>query len=74
MPERILSELQVGLQARRTDPDDKPYGFAVEWIPWNSGFRGTDLRMGDVIVALNDKVFEPAKKDFDFGGYLENQF
>src|SRR5215470_11405821 len=74
MPEKIQSELQIGVDATRTAPDAKPYGFRVEWIPWHSGFRGTELALDDVIVALGDKVFDPGIKDFDFGGYSEQQY
>ncbi|HEX5132948.1 MAG TPA: hypothetical protein VFX92_10730 [Candidatus Krumholzibacteria bacterium] len=74
MPEKILSDFQIGLQARRLEPDARPYGFVVEWIRWDSGFRGTALKVGDVITSLNGKVFEPGQKDFEFGIYSENQF
>lgn len=73
MPEKLDSSLHVKIDARRTDSDAKPYGFKVEWIPWDSGFRGTDLRQDDVITAIGDKVFTPEKKDFDFGQYSEEK-
>src|SRR5262245_45083235 len=71
MPERLDTALHVGLVTSRTEDDAKPYGFVVTWIPWDSGFRDTDLRLGDVVTAVGDRVFTPAKKDFDFGQYGE---
>ncbi len=73
MPEKLDTSMHVRIDARRTDSDAKPYGFVVHWIPWDGGFRGTDLRLGDVITAIDDKVFTPEKKDFDFGQYGEEQ-
>lgn len=32
--------------------DDTPPHFRVTWIPWHSGFRGSGLRVGDRIVAV----------------------
>ncbi len=32
-----------------------PPAFRVSWIEWDSGFRGTGLRVGDRIVAINDQ-------------------
>jgi hypothetical protein len=67
--------MHVRIDARKTDKDAKPYGFEVNWIPWDSGFRGTDLQRGDVITALDANEFSPDKKDyFEFGQYGEEQF
>lgn len=75
MPERLDTSLHVRVDARRTDSDRTPYGFVVNWIPWDSGFRGTELRVDDVITAVDALVFTPEKKDpFDFGQYSEEQF
>jgi hypothetical protein len=74
MPEKLDTSLHVGLRSRRTDSDAEPYGFVVTWIPWDSGFRGSDLTPGDVIQAVDDKVFTPEKKDFEFGQYSEEQY
>ena len=34
-----------------------PYGFQVKWINWDSPFRKTDLRIGDIIVGLDGKPY-----------------
>lgn len=74
MPEKLDTSMHVRIDARKTDADAKPYGFEVNWIPWDSGFRGTDLQLGDVITAVDAKVFTPETRDFDFGQYGEEQF
>ena len=74
MPEKIQDELQIGIQAVRTHDDARPYGFRVLWIPWNSGFRGSELQVEDLITSLGGKTFEPGNRAFDFGGYPEQQF
>jgi len=74
MPEKLDTSMHVRIGARKTDADAKPYGFEVNWIPWDSGFRGTDLQLGDVITAVDAKVFTPEARDFDFGQYGEEQF
>lgn len=58
-----------------------PPGFRVTWIRWDSGFRGTDLRIGDRIIAVNGESYvKPAKlEDLQrmlpkvIGGYAEGQ-
>lgn len=75
MPEKLDTSLHVRIDAQKTDADAKPYGFAVNWIPWDSGFRGTDLQPGDVITAVDANEFSPDRKDyFDFGQYGEEQY
>src|SRR5215831_5268416 len=67
--------MHVRIDARKTDADAKPYGFVVNWIPWDSGFRGTGLQLGDVITAVDTNEFSPGRKDyFDFGQYGEEQY
>ena len=66
--------MHVGLRATRADADAETYGFVVTWIPWDSGFRGSGLTPGDVITAVDDKLFTPEKNDFEFGQYSEEQY
>lgn len=40
--------------------DRPPYGFRVEWIEWDSDFRNSELRIGDLIIGIDDVVY---KKD-----------
>lgn len=44
----------------RTDArlDESPPHFRVTWIPWNSGFRGSGLQIGDRIVAMQGRAVE----------------
>jgi hypothetical protein len=53
----------------------------VSWIPWDSGFRGSGLRVGDEIVAVNGiSVTKPAANEIEriistsVGQYNESQF
>ena len=39
-----------------------PYGFRVTWINWDSGFRGTDLRIGDRIIGVNGERLDREKR------------
>ncbi len=41
----------------------EPYGFDVEWVHWDSGFRATDLRLGDRIVGLDGVRYERAQRE-----------
>lgn len=38
--------------------DDPTPGLQVEWIGWESGFRDSDVRPGDVVVAVDGKRVE----------------
>jgi hypothetical protein len=55
--ETVLDTITTGLD---TDDmlDSDPPALRVQWIQWDSGFRGTDLRVEDRIVALNGKRFK----------------
>jgi hypothetical protein len=57
MAEQLSDEITSGL---RTDEVFYPwlYGFRVWWISWDSGFRGSGLVPGDVIVGLDGKRFD----------------
>lgn len=37
------------------DLEASPPGYRVRWIAWDSGFRGSDLRPGDRIIAVDGK-------------------
>jgi hypothetical protein len=54
MPEKLLDTLHTGLVTSE-ELEAKPYGFRVTWIKWDSGFRGTDLQIGDRIVGMDDE-------------------
>jgi hypothetical protein len=76
LPEKLQDALRTGL-ATREEVEAKPYGFRVTWIKWDSGFRGTDIRIGDRIVGIDGKRYDAAdRKDHDKapGGYAEDQY
>lgn len=54
-----------------------PYGVRVQWIAWDSGFRGTDLRIGDRIIGVDDQLYERADRKIHssrgVGGWAEPQ-
>jgi hypothetical protein len=55
--EYLQSELTTGLE---TIPhlEAEPPSLAVRWVNWDSGFRGSDIKPGDQIVAVNGKRVE----------------
>jgi hypothetical protein len=52
-----MDELTSGLE---TTPqlDAHPPSMRVRWMRWDSGFRGSGIRPGDAIVAVNGKRVE----------------
>jgi hypothetical protein len=56
----------------------QPYGFRVTWIDWDSPFRGTDLRIGDRITALDGRPYRLDTRKSDaslaIGQYAETTF
>jgi hypothetical protein len=58
MPETILDTFTTGLRTEE-QPDRGPYGFRVTWIAWDSGFRGTELSPGDLVLAAAGVRYEP---------------
>ncbi len=52
----IVSGL-VTTEESAEERDIGPYGFRVTWIAWDSGFRGTELRIGDRIVGIDAHVY-----------------
>ncbi|HWU88009.1 MAG TPA: hypothetical protein VN253_12070 [Kofleriaceae bacterium] len=79
--ESVQDDITSGLQTTEMLSADPP-GFRVTWIHWHSGFRDTDLRIGDRIIALNgERYVKPAKLEelqrmlpSVIGGYAENQY
>ncbi len=47
--------------------DEVPCCLRVTWIAWDSGFRGSDLRIGDRIVAVNGTAFALPSNPSDRG-------
>jgi hypothetical protein len=42
----------------------EPPGYRVSWIKWDSGFRGSGLQIGDLIIAIDgERVVRPATTD-----------
>lgn len=54
------------------------FGYAVEWMEWDSEFRNTDLQFGDIIIGVNDKMYSEDEKNIEntraIGNYLEATF
>jgi hypothetical protein len=77
MPEQILDTLSTGILATE-EVDSEPFGFRVRWVHWWSGFRDSDLRPGDVIVAIEGHPYlreeRKTKAALAIGGYAESQF
>jgi hypothetical protein len=51
---QVRDELTTGLEAYSGLDDPRPH-YEVTWIRWDSGFRGTGLRVGDHIIAVGDQ-------------------
>ncbi len=54
----------------RTDLHDKPdaFGYRVTWIDWDSYFRESELRIGDVLLGVEE--FRYARKDISLGNAI----
>lgn len=52
-----MAKLTTGL-VTWPDLDGRPANFRVTWIGWDSPFRGTDLAVGDRIMAVNGATVE----------------
>ena len=56
---------------------DRP-GFRVTWIEWDSEFRNTDLRIGDLVVGVDgkslDEFLQPGKQGRAVGQYHETSY
>jgi hypothetical protein len=67
-------DLYTGITTRER-LEHVPYGHEVEWIAWDSDFRNSDLRHGDIIVAVDDKRYLKETRDKEFsmavGNYAE---
>jgi len=76
MPEKLLDSFHTGLVTGE-EVEARPYGFRVTWIKWDSGFRGTDLQIGDRIIGIDGMLYgvrERAAADQAPGGYAEDQY
>ena len=63
MPEKTRYFHARSASACQTDSDAKTYGFVIGRLKsWDSGFRGSGLAPGDVITAVDDKVFTPKRR------------
>jgi hypothetical protein len=76
MGEQVLDSILAGIVTDE-EVDSEPYGFRVEWIHWWSGFRGTDLRPGDLVLAVDGRPYDKAQRSSEapkaIGGYAESQ-
>lgn len=66
---RVGTDVKSGI---RTDVkyDQVPFGYHVTWIEWDSYFRDSDLRIGDLIIGVDDVRF--ARKDHNLGLAIGN--
>jgi hypothetical protein len=80
---KLQDTVRSGLSTSEESPEEHdlgPYGFRVTWIAWDSGFRGTDLRIGDRITGIDDHQYTRAeRKELNahgtaLGGYAEPQY
>ncbi len=51
-----MADIRTGIQTDEVT-EREPYGFRVTWTDWDSSFRDTDLRIGDLIVALDGVAY-----------------
>lgn len=56
--EVVRDELKSGIKTDKRLDAEPPY-LGVAWIAWDSGFRGSGLRVGDRIVAIDGERFVP---------------
>lgn len=50
--EKVTDEVNTGLTTRPYT-EGRTFGYRVSWIAWTSPFRGTELQIGDLILAMN---------------------
>ncbi len=74
--EYVLDSLTSGVTTTE-ELEAEPYGFRVSWIRWHSGFRGTNLCIGDRVLGVNGQRYDKGqRKSFvhkAFGSYSEGQ-
>lgn len=56
---RTRNEITTYLECR-SEFNREPFGYRVEWIRWDSPFRGTGLRLGDRIIGIDGKRLAPS--------------
>jgi hypothetical protein len=61
MPDTLSSTLTTGLRTEE-QTERGPYGFRVSWINWDSGFRHSGLRIGDLILGVANLDYSPPEK------------
>ncbi len=77
MSEKLLDSIRCGLITTE-ELEAKPYGFRVNWIHWDSGFRGTDLRISDRVIAVDGVRYDVSNRAQQHtkavGCYAEDQY
>ena len=61
--------ITTGLQTTHMIDADPP-GFRVTWIRWDSGFRGSGLKIGDRIIAIDGQKITPPDNKDKLGGWI----
>jgi hypothetical protein len=71
------TSLTTGIKTRSNNTED-PYGYIVEWLEWDSGFRNSTLQYADIIIGVNEKIYVKENQEKDqpkaIGSYLESSF
>jgi len=55
---KISESLSTGIKTDKVYRPHVPHGYRVHWIAWDSPFRRTDLRIGDLIVGVDGTPYE----------------
>jgi hypothetical protein len=80
---KLSDTIHSGLTTTEEAPEESdvgPFGFRVTWIAWDSGFRGTELRIGDRIVGVDEDQYTRAERKellshgIAIGNYAEPQY
>lgn len=64
MGERMADSISTGIKTDQVlDPDPDYYGFRVTWIDWDSAFRETDLRIGDLVQGVDSERYPSTQEE-----------
>ncbi len=60
----MANSISTGIKTDHVpDPDTAFYGFRVTWIDWDSAFRETELRIGDLVQGLDGEHYPTTQEE-----------
>lgn len=60
----MAQSISTGIKTDQVrDPDPEFYGFRVRWIQWDSPFRETELRIGDLVQGVDGERYPTTQEE-----------